>query len=77
MLRHAGNAPSRVRLGLDGEELTFEIADEGPGFDVARTSRGMGLQIIQDRVDALEGSLEVRSDASGTTVDGPHPDGGP
>jgi signal transduction histidine kinase len=70
VLRHAGNAPSRVRLGLDGEELTFEIADEGPGFDVARTSRGMGLQIIQDRVDALEGSLEVRSDASGTTVEG-------
>ena len=70
VLRHAGNAPSRVRLGLDGEELTFEIADEGPGFDVARTSRGMGLQIIQDRVDALEGSLEVRSDASGTTVMG-------
>ena len=70
VLRHAGNAPSRVQLGLDGEELTFEIADDGPGFDVARTSRGMGLQIIQDRVDALEGSLEVRSDASGTTVEG-------
>ena len=70
VLRHAGNAPSRLQLGLDGDELTFEIADDGPGFDVARTSRGMGLQIIQDRVDALEGSLEVRSDASGTTVAG-------
>ncbi len=68
VLRHAGNTPSRVRLGLDGDELTFEIADDGPGFDVARTPRGMGLQIIQDRVDALEGSLEVRSDTSGTTV---------
>jgi signal transduction histidine kinase len=68
VLRHAGNAPSRVRLELDGDELAFEISDDGPGFDVAHTSRGMGLQIIQDRVDALEGSLSVRSDASGTTV---------
>jgi signal transduction histidine kinase len=70
VLRHAGNAPSRVRLELDGEELAFEISDDGPGFDVAHTSRGMGLQIIQDRVDALEGSLAVRSDGSGTTVAG-------
>jgi signal transduction histidine kinase len=70
VLRHAGNAPSRVRLELDGEELAFEISDDGPGFDVAHTSRGMGLQIIQDRVDALEGSLAVRSDGSGTTVTG-------
>jgi len=70
VLRHAGNAASRVRLELDGDELAFEISDDGPGFDVAHTSRGMGLQIIQDRVDALEGSLSVRSDASGTTVAG-------
>jgi signal transduction histidine kinase len=70
VLRHAGNAPSRVGLALDGDELTFEIADDGAGFDVAHTPRGMGLQIIQDRVDALEGSLEVQSGASGTTVAG-------
>jgi len=70
VLRHAGNAASRVRLELEGDELAFEISDDGPGFDVAHTSRGMGLQIIQDRVDALEGSLSVRSDASGTTVAG-------
>src|SRR6185437_4242737 len=70
VLRHARNAPSSVRLGLDGDELTFEISDDGPGFDVDHTSRGMGLQIIQDRVDALEGSLSVRSEASGTTVAG-------
>jgi len=70
VLRHARNAPSRVQLELDGDELTFEISDDGPGFDVDHTSRGMGLQIIQDRVDALEGSLSVRSDASGTTVAG-------
>ena len=29
VLRHAGNAPSRVQLGLDGEELTFEMPTTG------------------------------------------------
>ena len=68
VLRHAANAPSAVRLSLDGDVLTFEITDEGPGFDATTTPRGMGLQIIQDRVDALEGSLTVTSGVSGTTV---------
>jgi signal transduction histidine kinase len=68
VLRHAANAPSAVRLSLDGAVLTFEIIDDGPGFNARMTPRGMGLQIIQDRVDALEGSLTVTSGASGTTV---------
>jgi signal transduction histidine kinase len=68
VLRHAANAPSRVHLSLANDVLTFEIADEGAGFDTRTTARGMGLQIIQDRVDALEGSLSVTSGVGGTTV---------
>ena len=68
VLRHAANAPSTVHLSLTDDVLTFEIADEGAGFDTRTTPRGMGLQIIQDRVDALEGSLSVTSGVSGTTV---------
>ncbi len=70
VLRHATNVPTTVRLEIVGEDFTFEISDTGPGFDVDRTARGMGLQIIQDRVDALDGSLEVRSSPAGTTVIG-------
>ena len=62
VIRHASNAASVVALSLDGDEIAFEIRDEGTGFDVATTPRGMGLQIVQDRVDALEGTLEVTSE---------------
>jgi two-component system, NarL family, sensor kinase len=62
VIRHANNAASVVALSLDEDEIAFEIRDEGAGFDVARTPRGMGLQIVQDRVDALEGNLEVTSE---------------
>ena len=68
VMRHAGNASSRVRFFADGDDLTIEIVDTGAGFDVEATPRGMGLQIIQDRVDALEGTLTVRSSHAGTTV---------
>ena len=63
--RHAGNAPTVVRLARDGDELLLEIEDRGPGFDVSSTPRGMGIQIMQDRVDALDGSLSVGRGAAG------------
>jgi len=63
--RHAGNAPTVIRLARDGDELLLEIEDRGPGFDVSSTPRGMGIQIMQDRVDALDGSLSVGRGAAG------------
>jgi len=64
VIRHAHNAATVVVLSLDGDgdEIAFQIRDDGGGFDVATTPRGMGLQIVQDRVDALEGTLEVTSE---------------
>ena len=45
--------------------------DQGPGFDVATTPPGMGMQIMQDRVDALAGELRMTSEPGhGTTVRG-------
>ena len=69
VIRHADNAPCVVALSGDADAIAFEIRDDGPGFDVAATPRGMGLQIVQDRVDALDGSLQVTSDPGhGTRV---------
>jgi signal transduction histidine kinase len=69
--RHAGNDDTVVRLSAGSEVLTFEVTDHGPGFDPGVTDRGMGMQIMQDRVDALDGSLEVvSSPGAGTTVTG-------
>jgi len=69
VIRHADNAPCVVRLDLDGDDIAVEIEDEGRGFDVTETPRGMGLEIVQDRVDALDGTLAVTSTPGhGTTV---------
>jgi signal transduction histidine kinase len=61
VIRHAGNAPCTVRLRHDAGTLAFSIDDEGDGFDTTAVPPGMGLRIVQDRVDALEGELTVAS----------------
>jgi signal transduction histidine kinase len=51
--------------------LTFSVHDEGPGFDIEVTPEGMGIQIVRDRIAALDGALTLESSAGGgTTVTG-------
>ncbi|HUL85870.1 MAG TPA: ATP-binding protein, partial [Actinomycetota bacterium] len=69
VIRHAGNAPCTVGLDLDDHGLVVAVRDEGPGFDADATPPGMGRQIMRDRVDALDGRLEiVATPGTGTTV---------
>ena len=69
VIRHAGNAPCIVRLDLDDVGLIFSVRDEGAGFDADGTPAGMGRQIMMDRVDALDGRLDIdAAPGRGTTV---------
>jgi signal transduction histidine kinase len=63
-----------IRLQTADGMLTFEVSDDGAGFDTARTGYGTGLQGMADRLDALGGSLSVKSESHhGTTVAGSVP----
>ena len=60
-----------VRLQPDADGLAFEVTDDGKGFDAEHTPLGSGLQNMADRLAALSGTLEVRSQPGhGTTVKG-------
>ncbi len=60
-----------VRLGQDDGMLTFEVRDDGRGFDPERTGYGTGLQGMADRLAVLDGALSVDSrPGGGTTVRG-------
>jgi signal transduction histidine kinase len=64
---------SRVVVSLREEDgaLVFSVEDDGKGFDAATAAKGAGMQNMSDRLAALGGSLEVRSEpGDGTTVVG-------
>jgi signal transduction histidine kinase len=62
-----------VTLGEADGHLTFSVADDGTGFDLAGP-RGHGLTNIADRVDAASGSLHINTTpGQGTTLTGTIP----
>jgi len=59
--RHAPGAHATVRLATGDDTVTFEVRDDGPGFDTRVTPSGMGTDIMRDRIDALDGELHIES----------------
>ena len=66
---HASRASIKLTQ-VDGS-LIFEVTDDGDGFDPTSIGYGTGLQGMADRLDALGGTLQVRSaPGEGTAVTG-------
>ena len=69
--KYASAGRASVRLAETDVALTFDVEDDGVGFDAANAGHGTGLQGIADRLAALDGTVEVRSTpGAGTTVAG-------
>jgi signal transduction histidine kinase len=69
--KYAEASSVRVRVWKQDSTLAFQVQDDGKGFDPATASRSSGLQNMRDRLEALDGSLIVRSaPTSGTTIEG-------
>jgi signal transduction histidine kinase len=68
-IRHAGpGAHISIRLRDTGDRLSFEVRDDGDGFDVGARRRGDGLSNMEDRINALDGSIDFASRPGGGTV---------
>jgi signal transduction histidine kinase len=67
--KYAQASSAVVRLHEEGGQLAVEVADDGRGFDVSTTIRGNGLTNMEDRLDALGGTLHIASSpGNGTTL---------
>jgi signal transduction histidine kinase len=73
--KHGGpDARISVRLSIAGGELHFEVRDEGVGFDPTAVRHGVGLRNIRDRLEAVDGRIEIVSaPGRGTVVSGAVP----
>ena len=71
--KYAEASRATVVLRTTGADFTFEVRDDGRGFD-SMVTRGTGLQGIDDRLSALGGKLHIRSSpGTGTTIEGTVP----
>ena len=68
--RHSGANSVEVDLVWVDNQVSLVIADDGRGFQVnASDGKGVGLQSMRERVEALGGQLEVKSGSgSGTRI---------
>jgi signal transduction histidine kinase len=60
-IRHSGPSTVRIALREEGGELTFEVVDDGIGFEPDSAGSGIGLTGMRDRMAALDGTLVVES----------------
>ena len=65
-----------VSLRQSDGVLSFEVSDDGRGFDPATVARGSGLRGVADRIEAVGGELLIESTlGNGTRITGHVPVG--
>ena len=85
IVRHAHAENVLIQAEVAGGKLTIEIEDDGNGFDPASVAvadgsgRGLGLLGIRERIELLQGTLNIESapgDGTHVTIAIPAHDGG-
>jgi signal transduction histidine kinase len=68
---HGGARRVDITIQRSSELVSIEVTDDGHGFDVDEAIRrrpGMGLFTMRERVSLVDGTFEIRSNDTGTTV---------
>jgi signal transduction histidine kinase len=72
--KHAPGATVSIAVHECEGQLHFEVADDGPGFDVATATAGHGYTNMSDRLGAIGGAVEWRSEpGAGSRIAGSVP----
>jgi signal transduction histidine kinase len=58
-LRYAAARSFRALLNCNGEGIRLELRDDGAGFDLTDRNGGFGLTGMRERVEQMEGDLQI------------------
>jgi PAS domain S-box-containing protein len=61
ILKHAEATKVNIKLKLENGSLLLSVADNGKGMNESRSSDGIGLMGIGERIDLLGGHLDIKS----------------
>lgn len=67
-LKHAQAKHINVQLVQEEDRISFTVQDDGIGFDQEQITEGMGLQNVRQRVNALQGKINIYSSGQGTEI---------
>lgn len=67
-LKHAKASHIMVQLMMDEEYAAVIVADNGKGFDPESVAKNMGLRNIRERVELMQGRMNISSSSSGTEI---------
>jgi signal transduction histidine kinase len=71
VIRHARCEQASLELAFEPEQVVLKISDQGVGIDkmlAESPERGWGLAGMRERVESVEGELQISSPASGGTL---------
>lgn len=67
-IKHGAARRAVVEISDEGEEVSLSVRDDGSGFDPSEHTDGFGLLGMNERVQLLEGTLELISEPGGGTT---------
>lgn len=68
-LKHAHATMVIVQISQDENRLNLTIEDDGRGFEKNKTTYGLGIKNIENRVNLINGTLDIAtSQGEGTTI---------
>lgn len=66
--KYANATQINIELKQEKNKVCLQVKDNGVGFDSTRTVKGIGLKNQVERVEELNGKLEVMSNNKGTSI---------
>jgi signal transduction histidine kinase len=67
--KHANAKALKISISLEKNVICLDIIDDGDGFDIARSKKGIGLKNMKSRVEDINGKITFKSQSGiGTTV---------
>jgi len=69
IIKHANASMAIIQIACKNHKIHILIEDDGVGFDLQQVKKGLGLNNLYTRVNALQGTISIESEkGTGTTI---------
>ena len=66
--KHANAQSVKISISLEKDVICLDIIDNGDGFDISKSKKGIGLKNMSSRVEDINGSITFTSQSGHGTI---------